>query len=561
MVTLLAVLSVAGAFADLAVLLCIVRSLLLISDNADRAALGIGSIATDLSFAQLLFIAAGAGIISIAARSAESVLVGRLSGRAAATARRRLIDSYFAADWRALANIQTGQLQQLLGTNSQYVSASVVQLAAILSVCINLAVYWAFVLVASPIVALLFILVGALAGGALTLLRTATRRAAKESADLVGAVQLEATSLAALKRELQLFDVQEAARSALVRTNDAARRSLTRIRTLQRLGPSVFQQVVMLLVIGVVAVARAADIPATSFGSAAILAVRSLSFLQQLTTNTQNFIEVRPYLDQLREAIEDQQAKVRILGSAVLDGVRKLELDEVSFAYDETAVLRRVSLRAEEGEWIGLVGPSGGGKSTIVNLLARLLEPLSGEYRVNGRIASEFSAETWANHFALLSQEPALIRGSVEENIRFFRHGNSAAARRAASLAAVDSDIERMTDGYETAVGDGQASVSGGQRQRIALARSLFRNPQVLILDEPTSALDAANEQLIEAAIESLPSETIVVVVSHRASLLRRCDRFYAIEDGQVVATGSADDIDLARYVAPRAVGRRTAAG
>jgi ABC-type multidrug transport system fused ATPase/permease subunit len=233
-----------------------------------------------------------------------------------------------------------------------------------------------------------------------------------------------------------------------------------------------------------------------------------------------------------------------------LGALESIELVDVSFAYaDGDASLSDISLTLHAGEWIGIVGPSGGGKTTLVNLLAGLLRPTTGAHLVNGRAARTYSADSWKGRVALLSQEPALIRGTVAENIAFYRPVRPEAVRSAAERAAVRVEIDHLPEGFETRVGDGESGLSGGQRQRIALARVLVGNPDLLILDEPTSALDAAKEHEIEVELSRLPEDPIVVVASHRPALLRRCHRFVVIEHGRIVEIH--DDYERIRDRAP----------
>ncbi len=546
---LLPVLSVVAAASEVVLLVAIVRSLLLLVDDSSSVQVTLGPLSQHLSPAQLLWVAVAASLFSIAFRTADSIIVGRLAARAAALARHRLIDSYFAADWRGMARQRAGHLQQLLGQNVQVASNAVPLLATVLAAIVNLCVYGSFVALSSPAVSIVFVGLGSVVVALFAALRRRTRVVAKKSQAAVRDVQLTATSLTALNRELQLFDVQDAARRELESLNVLARQSLGRLRTMQRLVPNLFQQFVLLGVVGLIVVARALGTDATSFGTAAILAVRSLSYLQQLNTSTQSYIEAGPFLTEIRDAVDVHTGLVRQRGSTRLDQVGQLELSEVSFAYDADPVLHRISLRLEPGEWLGIVGPSGGGKSTLVNILAGLLEPTCGSYEVNGRDASSYLASSWASAFSLLTQEPVLIRGTLADNVRFFRPGTIGDVEAAARRAAIEADIDALPDGWNTYVGDGEANLSGGQRQRVALARALFGHPQVLILDEPTSALDVENERLVEQSLFALEPDAIVIVVSHRPTLLGRCHRFVVIEDGRIAAVGDPHDVSLERYV------------
>lgn len=545
----LPMLSVAAASSEVVLLVSIVRSLLLLVEPDSTSEVGLGPINADLSATALLMVAAVASLCSIALRVAESFVVGRLAARAAFTARSHLIDSYFAADWRGMAQLRSGRLQQLLGNNVMMASNAVPLLASMIAALINLSVYGGFVAASSPLVGAIFLILGIVVVGCVSLLQRRAKADSGASQGHVRDVQLAATTLSSLNRELQLFDVKDAARRELHGLNTEARLSLARLRTMQRLIPNLFQQIVLLAVVGLVVLAREVGLDASSFGTAAILALRSLSYLQMLNSSKQTYTEVAPYLGEIHEAIDEHLEEVRQRGDSTLGSVERLVLDRVSFGYDETLVVEDVSLEVRAGEWLGIVGPSGGGKTTLANVLAGLLVPNEGTYRVNDADATSYSAASWASHFAVLSQEPALIRGTVAENISFYRSGDQREVEAAASSAAIAADIEALPHGWETPVGDGQANLSGGQRQRIALARALFGQPSVLILDEPTSALDAENERLIERSLADLAPATIVIVVSHRPSLLDRCQRILVMESGQVSRETDPHRSDVRRYV------------
>lgn len=540
---------VIAATAELVLLLAIVRSLLLLVDDAVGAEISLGPWTLETSAGALLIVAAAAGLSSLTLRVGESVLVGRLAAKAAGSARSRLIDSYFAADWRAMATTRSGHLQQLLGANVQAASNAVPLLSTAMSAAINLAIYATFIVLTSPFVGLIFAALGGVVIGLVSLLRARTKAMARRSTSAVRDVQLTATTLTGVNRELQLFDVQSAAQDELQRLNRNARVVLRRLRTMQRVIPVLFQQLVLLGVVAIVAVARQLDIDASQFGTAAILAVRSLSYLQQLNNSTQSYVETGPYLDEIRDAVEQHEQGTRRRGDMALTRVESVELRDAAFGYGSSNVLEGVSLRLRAGDWVGLVGPSGGGKTTLAMILAGLLEPTVGDYRINDVCARSYAASSWASTFALLSQEPVLIRGTVAENIRFFREGTPEQVERAAERAAIADVIRALPVGWDTPVGEGQANLSGGQRQRIALGRALFADPQVLILDEPTSALDAESERLIEKSLFAMPGDAIVIVVSHRPTLLGRCNRFLVIEDGRVIADGTRDEVPVERYV------------
>ena len=195
------------------------------------------------------------------------------------------------------------------------------------------------------------------------------------------------------------------------------------------------------------------------------------------------------------------------------------------------------------GESIGVVGPSGAGKSTLVQLLLRLREPAGGAYLVNGLPASSFLLDDWHERVAYVAQEPRVFRGSVRDNIRFFRPIDDTAIERAARMAHIHEDIVALPEGYDTVIGQIADAVSGGQRQRICIARALAAQPGILILDEPTSALDPASERAVQASLSELHGHVILFIIAHRHSTLTDCDRIFAMDAGRLQTLASVEDL------------------
>ena len=190
----------------------------------------------------------------------------------------------------------------------------------------------------------------------------------------------------------------------------------------------------------------------------------------------------------------------------------------------------------EAGEAIGIVGPTGAGKSTLVQILLGLRDPTSGRYLVDGEPVQSISEPELARAFAYVSQEPRLLHATVAENIAFFRDLDREVIERAARLAHIDEDVRSWPHGYETVIGQRVDAVSGGQRQRICLARALVGQPFVLVLDEPTSSVDAHSESLIQESLAALKGQLTLFVVAHRLSTLTHCDRVLVIVGGVIEA-------------------------
>ncbi len=217
--------------------------------------------------------------------------------------------------------------------------------------------------------------------------------------------------------------------------------------------------------------------------------------------------------------------------------------ENVSFCYPSApgkTVIRNFNLSIRPGEHIAFVGPSGSGKSTLTSLLLGLYAPTSGRILIDGVPQSEWDMRWIRRQLAVVMQDSLLLSGSVGDNIRFARpDATEAEVRAAAKLANAEEFIVRMPEGFKTPVGERGVSLSGGQRQRIAIARSILRNPPVLILDEATSALDYESERLIQEALDRLAQSRTVITIAHRLSTIKNATRIIVLHDGVVVEEGS----------------------
>ncbi len=234
-------------------------------------------------------------------------------------------------------------------------------------------------------------------------------------------------------------------------------------------------------------------------------------------------------------------------GAVGLDEVRgRIEFADVTFRYREgqPPALRGVTATIEAGEVVALVGPSGAGKTTFVNLVPRFYEPQEGCVRLDGVDVAGVRLADLREAIAIVPQDVQLFRGTILENIRYGRlDASDDEVRQAARDANVEEYVRNFTDGYATEVGERGMRLSGGQRQRIAIARAVLRNPRILILDEATSALDSHSEAMVEEALDRLLPGRTTLMIAHRLSTVRRANKVLYVEDGRVAEVGTHEEL------------------
>ena len=222
-----------------------------------------------------------------------------------------------------------------------------------------------------------------------------------------------------------------------------------------------------------------------------------------------------------------------------------IELKDISFRYEENGFkLERFNLKIAAREKVAIVGPSGAGKTTLINLVMRFYDPDSGEISLDGINLKNLSLASLRSSISLVDQDPLLFRATIFENVVY---GKADASRddviAAARVANIHDFIAALPDGYDSQVGERGVTLSGGEKQRLCLARAIIKNPAVLILDEATSALDSRSEHLIQEALQNILKDKTAIIIAHRLATVQFADRIIVLENGQITGEGNHDSL------------------
>lgn len=261
-----------------------------------------------------------------------------------------------------------------------------------------------------------------------------------------------------------------------------------------------------------------------------------------------NYSRLQEYMSNASRVFEilDQQPEDEIYKTEKdADKSAMISFENVSFSYEtRKAVVNNMSITMKKGQSAALVGPSGGGKNTIIKLLLGFYPISSGSIAINGKSMSEYNIHTIRDMIAYVPQDGYLFDGTIMENIRFGKlSATDEDVIEAAKAAYADDFIQKLPDGYETVVHNRGGNLSGGQRQRVAIARAFLKNAPILLLDEATSALDTESEQQVQISIEALMKNRTTIAVAHRLSTIENSDVIFVIENGAVLEQGTSDEL------------------
>lgn len=528
----LCIFAITGGIAEAAALMLTVRVAISVGSGTDFGGLGL----PDLSAGRALLIAAAAEGIAFAFH----VLIARTAADLAATVlretRKAALSRYIRAPWSIQSIQREGAIQELVTSLSFRISELTLWFAFGLGQAIILAMFVAAAMAVDWRFTLAILLAGTAAVVLLRPLARVTQRRARKFVDANSYYAEEISRLTSSTMELKSYGVGPTAEKQLQDLNDDVSQRQFETRFSALFTGSVFKDIAVCLLIGSVAgLYWLGTETLVNAGVVVTLIVRGLASAQQASSSYQFLSEAAPNLASFNRRLAEMHEEIRPAANVAIGEFEQINLVDVGYSYDgHTQAVHAVDLQISAGDFVGVVGRSGGGKSTLLQLILRLRRPTSGAIRVNGHDYTDVPTERWHELVSLVPQEPGLLEATIAENIAYYRRIPEPAILEAARAANIFDEIMTLPNGFETRLGPRGSGLSGGQKQRIAIARALAGNPSVLVMDEPTSALDGASEQAVLETIEGLRGSTTLILVAHRLSTVAHCDYLVEVADGRV---------------------------
>lgn len=462
------------------------------------------------------------------------------------TLRKKLYGEALATSWSYLLRQKVGYFENVLMVDVSSAVKVLMMLIAFMHDATRLVIYLFFAVAISPLVTGLTLGSGAVILAVFSPILSRIKRYGKENTRLNKEIAHE------MNENVSGFKVIKAMRLEEIVTGTAAK-LFEKLRNLKiktgtlRSFTTVSIQPVSVIFIAAVFLFLYKD-PAFSIASFAVIVYlvhQIFLFVDKVQSALHDMNHNIPFARQVisfQREIEKYKEKDR--GQRGFSFKNKLEFSGATFAYNNTPVLDTVDFSVARGKMVGIIGPSGAGKTTIVDLMLRLFEPQKGAILLDGVDIRDIRLSEWRANIGYVSQDMFLKNDTVAANIRFYDGGlDDKRILEAAKMAYAYDFIQKLPKGFDTVVGERGVMLSAGQRQRIVLARILARKPKILILDEATSALDNESEDMIQKAIEKLRGEMTIIVIAHRLSTITNCDRILVLEDGRIKEQGKPREL------------------
>lgn len=485
-------------------------------------------------------------ILRVAMTLSSSYSSARFSGAVMQQAQTAVTDAYLRSSHTERSSKSLGDLAGVVVAHGRFTGDLANSYTMVASALCGLIAFGGTSLAVNPLATFGIATVGLLLLGALRPLRRRSKAAADAFTGIARSLSTDITEVESLHREIEVFRVGEKITEGIDEELSRAGRSFTHLRFLGSASPQVFQSAMLATaVISLLVVANSSSAEGlATIGAVVLLLIRSMAAAQQLVMSNQRVVEFGSYARGLNDLIAQLDESAPPVGTQRPPSVLPLELDDVSFSYDgKVDVLRGVGLAIDGGQLVGIVGPSGAGKSTLVELLLRLRAPTAGHITLGGVHMVDIDPGYFSSRVAFVPQHAQLVRGTIADNVRFFRDFTDDDVAEAIERAHLTEEVNALPHGIHTRLGPDDRAISGGQRQRLTIARALIGRPQLLILDEPTSALDAISENAIRDTLSSIPDDLAVMIVAHRYTTLSTCDRILVVDEGRIMIDATPKEV------------------
>ena len=479
--------------------------------------------------------------------SCVAVAMGHLQFQMVTTIRSEVLASYSQGSWRSQADLDEGGLQQLLVTLPNTASSSLAGLLTHFGHLLIMIAMLGYALFSDPVLTIALIVAIVASSVAFIPLRRWIKSRSARVLDRQRGLATAANELSAMKFEVQAFGIAERMsrpiRELIIREGRMARR----VSVAKAMVVPLYTTLTYLAVaVGLVILQGTSTDGLDEVGPILLVVLRSLAYGQGVQQAAVAIASLMPILDFLQKEVEKFQERRLTWGSKQLKAIDGLQFEGVSFSYAQSdgVALRAASLSIGRGERVGIVGPSGSGKSTLVRLMLGLLTVDSGRVLVNQLSLHEHDRDSWSRRIGVVPQSAQVLRGSLSDNLRMYRDGiMDDDLWWALEIADLADDVRAMPQALDTEIGVGARTLSGGQQQRLAIARAFATRPDLVVMDEPTSSIDAMSEAAVSDAIERLPDDVTIIIVSHRMRILRGCDRLIVVESGEITANGPPEQV------------------